>query len=160
MKGKYLLLGTNLGDRNLNLRRARQLIHANIGKIVKVSSVYETVPWGYSEQPNFFNQILKIESDKSADEMLRLILNIEKEMGRIRTEKWKPRLIDIDLLYYENEIIDKGDLKVPHPEIPNRRFTLAPLNEIAPNEIHPVLKKSNRELLNETQDRLAATKIK
>jgi 2-amino-4-hydroxy-6-hydroxymethyldihydropteridine diphosphokinase len=159
MNGKYLLLGTNLGDRFKNLKEASRLIEEYAAKIIQQSSIFESEAWGFHDQPSYYNQVMEIETSRSPDELLSLISKIEKKMGRIRYEKWKERLIDIDILYYNNQIIQSPDLIIPHPEIQNRRFALIPLCEIAPDEIHPHLKKTNLELLKETEDTLAVRKI-
>jgi 2-amino-4-hydroxy-6-hydroxymethyldihydropteridine diphosphokinase len=160
MNGKYLLLGTNIGNRFQNLRSALGFIEEHIGKVIKQSSIFETEAWGYRDQPAFYNQVLEIETSNTPEELLKLISEIEKKMGRARVEKWKERLIDIDILYYDNSIIQKPELTIPHPEIHKRRFTLIPLCEISPHEIHPLLKKTNIKLLEETTDNLKVKKIK
>jgi len=160
MKGKYLLLGTNLGNRFKNLLEASGLIENQIGKIIQQSSIFETEAWGIREQPSFFNQVLEIQTSHTPEDLLFRITKIEKEMGRVRYEKWKERLIDIDILYYNDKIIQSAGLMIPHPELHKRRFTLVPLCEISPDEIHPLLKKTNLELLEETEDRLKVKKIK
>jgi 2-amino-4-hydroxy-6-hydroxymethyldihydropteridine diphosphokinase len=159
MKGKYLLLGTNLGDREKNLRLAVISIEKQVGKVLRRSSVFESEAWGYHDQPSFYNQVLEINTTISPESLLYEVKTIEKEMGRIRNEKWRERMIDIDILYYENEIIDTGRLVIPHPEIQNRKFTLVPLCEISAAEIHPLLGKTNLELLKETPDILEVKKI-
>lgn len=159
MKGKYLLLGTNLGDRKRNLSSACASIEKYLGKIIQKSSIYESDAWGFHDQPSFYNQVLKIKTILSPEELLKRISHIEKNMGRIRQEKWKERLIDIDILYYDNKIINDTQLVVPHPEIQNRKFTLVPLCEISPHEFHPVLKKTNLQLLEGLTDPLGVKKI-
>lgn len=147
MKGIYLLLGTNLGDRAINLANAINLA-AEQGVVIKaVSAIYETAAWGIEEQPGFLNQVLEVETTLSAEELLKTILAIELEMGRVRIQKWGERLIDIDILYYHDQVIDSPELTVPHPEIQSRRFTLVPLVELAAEELHPVLQKTQAELL-------------
>jgi 2-amino-4-hydroxy-6-hydroxymethyldihydropteridine diphosphokinase len=154
MKGKYLLLGTNLGDQLKNLKQAKDLILRNVGFLIESSSIYQTAPWGIQNQPLFLNQVIRIETDLPPLDLLGAIANIEKEMGRKRYIKWESRLIDIDILFYDNIIIESDQLTIPHREIQNRRFTLVPMNEIASNEIHPVLKKTIDKLLDETPDTL------
>ncbi len=159
MKGKYLLLGSNLGDRMNNLNTAISAIVNQIGPVKKRSSVFETEPWGYKDQPDYYNQVLEVETNLTPNQMLKEIFRIEKKMGKIKFGKWKERLIDIDILYYDNEVIDTGTLIIPHPHIANRNFTLIPLCEISGNEIHPVLNTTNRELLDRTKDPLQVKKI-
>lgn len=159
MTNIYLLLGTNLGNKLKNLERVAELLIANRIAIRRESSIYETAAWGIENQPSFLNQVLVIETSKSPEKLLELINKIEVEMGRVRTEKWGERLIDVDLLYYGAQIIETEKLTVPHPEIQNRRFTLLPLAEITPDGIHPVLKKSQLTLLNECQDALGVEKF-
>ena len=121
--------------------------------------MYETAAWGITDQPSFINQVLAISTSVSARQLLRKILKIEKEMGRIRKEKLGPRIIDIDILLFENEIHDLHFLKIPHPEMQNRRFVLTPLAEINPGLQHPILKKSIAQLLEECPDNLEVKKI-
>lgn len=147
MKGIYLLLGTNLGDRAKNLADARNLLKEKGIELKAASSIYETDAWGIEDQPGFLNQVLKVATDLSPKDLLKTILAVELEMGRVRIQKWGERLIDIDILYYQDRVIDTRELKVPHPEIPNRRFTLVPLAELAAGEVHPVLGKTQEELL-------------
>ncbi|MDP4679349.1 MAG: 2-amino-4-hydroxy-6-hydroxymethyldihydropteridine diphosphokinase [Cyclobacteriaceae bacterium] len=154
MNNCYILLGTNLGDKQSNLQKVIIHLENEVGRIIKSSSVFQTEPWGRSEQDVFLNQVLKIETMFNSLEVLTLSLDIEVRMGRIRKEKWMDRIIDIDILYFNQEIYYSPELVVPHPEIQNRRFTLEPLVEISPNYIHPVLNKTNKELLGECGDPL------
>tara|TARA_A100000171_G_C2137977_1_gene151957 strand:+ start:162 stop:653 length:492 start_codon:yes stop_codon:yes gene_type:complete len=156
MSDIYLLLGTNLGDREKNLQIAKEQLTAHQLTIKKESSIYETAAWGIENQPSFLNQVVTVDSDKNPERVLVIINIIEGLMGRIRNLKWAQRLIDIDILYYGNSVIDKPKLKVPHPEIQNRRFTLAPLVELAPNFKHPISGKTQLEMLEECQDKLKA----
>jgi len=159
MSTAHLLIGGNLGDRNKNLLTAISLINEHCGPLTKVSSIYETEAWGKTDQPTFLNQALEISTSLNARQLMRKILKIEKEMGRIRKEKLGPRIIDIDILLYENEIHDLRFLKIPHPEMHNRRFVLVPLAEIDPTLQHPVLKRTIAELLEECPDNLEVKKI-
>lgn len=152
----YLLLGTNLGDRSKNLSQARGLI-STISRITEESSVYETAAWGITDQPNFLNQVIVIDGIKDPRVLLSQIQEFEIEIGRIRKEKWTARLIDIDILYFGDKVIADKILNVPHPEIQNRRFTLLPLVELAPDFVHPVLQKSTQELLNQCNDQLSVS---
>ncbi|MEQ1588579.1 MAG: 2-amino-4-hydroxy-6-hydroxymethyldihydropteridine diphosphokinase [Cyclobacteriaceae bacterium] len=152
----FLLLGGNLGDRKSNLERAAQLIGKRISFITARSALYETKPWGKTDQPDFLNQVLLLKTDLSPEHILKTVLTIEHDMGRIRKEKWGARLIDIDLLYVGNQILHSENLTLPHPGIAQRRFVLEPLAELAPDFIHPVLNKSHRQLLTECMDTLIA----
>jgi len=155
MNGIYLLLGSNLGDRLSNLKSAINNLKQKEIRVLKRSTIYESEPWGKTQQPHFLNLVLEVETDLSPVELLSQILEIENLMGRKRIEKWGERLIDIDILYYFNRVVDLPNLKVPHPEIKNRRFTLEPLNELIGTEMDPLLKKSISELLKETDDKLS-----
>ncbi len=157
MNALYLITGSNIGDRKKNLKIAANAIEKETGNIVKRSSIYETEPWGNIDQASFYNQVLLVESPFSATEIMKKILVIEKKMGRIRTIKNAARIIDIDILFFNNEVINEPSLVIPHKEIANRRFVLMPLNELSPELIHPVLKKSIRELLTICNDPLRAT---
>ncbi len=150
-----LSLGSNLGDKAENLRKAVELI-AKFSDISKEGRVVETLPWGNENQENFLNQIIVIETDYQADMLLDKLLSIEIDMGRIRKEKWGPRIIDLDILFIENRVIESENLIVPHPFLHQREFILEPLLEIDPNIIHPKLKKTVRELyhiLKETKEK-------
>jgi 2-amino-4-hydroxy-6-hydroxymethyldihydropteridine diphosphokinase len=151
----FLLLGSNLGDRLANLDEAKR----QLGNVVASSSVYETAAWGNTNQGSFLNQVVQIDSKLSPENLLKRIQDIETSMGRKRLEKWGPRLIDIDILFYGNQIINSDNLIVPHPEIQNRRFALTPLAEIAPSFLHPVLKKTISTLLKECKDPLPVTRL-
>jgi len=155
----HLLIGGNLGDRKTNLLTAISLIKEQCGPLTRSSSIYETEAWGKTDQPSFLNQALEISTSLNARQLMRKILKIEKEMGRVRKEKLGPRIIDIDILLYENEIHDLRFLKIPHPEMQNRRFVLVPLAEIDPTLQHPVFKKTIAELLEECPDNLEVKKI-
>jgi len=159
MRTAYLLIGGNLGNRKENLSKAVSLINEQCGSLTRSSSIYETEAWGNTDQPSFLNQALEISTSLTARQLMRRVLKIEEEMGRVRKEKLGPRIIDIDILFFENEIHDLRFLKIPHPEIQNRRFVLAPLAEINSTLQHPVLKKSIEELLEECPDNLEVKKI-
>jgi 2-amino-4-hydroxy-6-hydroxymethyldihydropteridine diphosphokinase len=158
MNKAYLLTGGNLGDRIMNLKTAEEMVDQQCGQVMKVSSLYETAAWGNTDQPPFLNQALGIETDLNAKQLIRRILKIEKGMGRIRKEKYGPRIIDIDILLFNQEIYDYSFLKVPHPELQNRRFALMPLTEIAAGIIHPVFNKPISQLLIECKDELDVKK--
>jgi 2-amino-4-hydroxy-6-hydroxymethyldihydropteridine diphosphokinase len=154
-----LLTGGNMGNRQKNLGLAVKNIQKHIGKVVRKSSLYQTAAWGNTNQPDFLNQVLVVQTKKSAGEVMKQILQIEKEMGRRRTIKNAPRVIDIDILFYDKEIHSSAGLSVPHPQIQNRRFVLTPLNELMPMYKHPVLKKSIHALLINCKDKLEVDKI-
>jgi 2-amino-4-hydroxy-6-hydroxymethyldihydropteridine diphosphokinase len=150
----FLLLGSNLGDRLQTISRAKRSIEALAGKIIKQSSPYQTEAWGNTDQDSFLNQVLEINSKHTPQVLLSLLLRVEAELGRERKEKWGPRTIDIDILFFGNTIMATPDLIIPHPAIADRRFTLIPLAEIAPDFVHPTLKKNCRQLLDECKDML------
>ncbi|UIR56637.1 2-amino-4-hydroxy-6-hydroxymethyldihydropteridine diphosphokinase [Sphingobacterium sp. SRCM116780] len=154
MKSSYILLGANLGHRILQLNQAQELIENLIGKVTNASTIVETAAWGREDQPSFLNQVIEIETSLSPIEVFEVCQTIENKLGRIRHEKWGARVIDIDILYYGTEIIHLPTLQIPHPYLQDRKFTLIPLAEIAPGYIHPILKKSNEELLALCQDTL------
>jgi 2-amino-4-hydroxy-6-hydroxymethyldihydropteridine diphosphokinase len=158
-EGIFLLLGTNLGEPLKNLQAAKQQVAEKIGEILRVSSLYKTAAWGKMEQPDFFNQVIEIKTALDPVFLLDKILAIETWMGRKRIEKWGPRIIDIDILFFHQATIDTATLTLPHPGIPERKFTLMPLAELAPHFWHPVLRKSIQTLLLECQDPLTVKKI-
>jgi 2-amino-4-hydroxy-6-hydroxymethyldihydropteridine diphosphokinase len=152
MNKAYLLLGGNLGERGKNLETARAAIGEHCGTILRSSAVYETAAWGLSDQPPFLNQAIELETEFTAVQLIGKILKIEKDMGRERLEKNGPRNIDIDILLFNEEKIHYPFLVVPHPELQNRRFALAPMEEIAPELHHPIFKKTIQQLLAECRD--------
>jgi 2-amino-4-hydroxy-6-hydroxymethyldihydropteridine diphosphokinase len=159
MNHVFLLLGSNLGDRKLYLQQAIMHIAYDIAPTLKISSVYETQSWGKTDEPDYLNMVIELETELSADVILEKVLAIELVMGRKREEKWGSRIIDIDILYYNSEVIDKPGLVIPHPELHKRRFTLEPLAEIAPDFFHPVLNKTSLQLKNELKDSLIVKKL-
>jgi 2-amino-4-hydroxy-6-hydroxymethyldihydropteridine diphosphokinase len=155
----YLCLGSNLGDREENLRQALALLSPKI-YVVKLSAVYETEPVGYEEQPLFLNLVCRIATDLPPDELLHFVKDIETEMGRIPGFPNAPRVMDIDILLYDNTIIETQNLTIPHPRLKDRAFVLIPLTEIAPKLIHPQLGKSIAQLANEIKGRKGVRKCK
>lgn len=154
MKIVFLGIGTNLGNREENLEQAVARIGQSIGPVIRSSSIYRTEPWGFQSDEEFLNMVVKIETDLAPVMLLEKILAIESLIGRVRgPEHFSSRLIDIDILLYEGLIINDENLKIPHPLLQERRFVLVPLCEIAAGLLHPVLKKTFDELLEECEDR-------
>ena len=154
----YLGLGTNVGARVDNLKNAQHYLKRLVGTLEAESSIYETQPWGVSQQANFLNMVVVMNTALSPNNTLLTILAIEKFIGRVRKEKWNSRLIDIDLLFYDDLILQEPSLKIPHPFIQERNFVLVPLEEIAANKVHPTLNKSINALLKSCKDPLEVTK--
>lgn len=154
MNKAVLLLGSNTGEKHLNLSEAILKIKNVVAAITCTSGIFETEPWGNHDQPNFLNMVIAVDTELTARNLLYILLSIEQEMGRERREKWSPRAIDIDILYFNDDVINEEGLTIPHKHLHERKFTLVPLVEILPEMIHPVLKKKNVELLNELQDEL------
>ena len=159
MNVAYLLIGGNMGNRLQYLEKAKAAIQKACGPITASSSIYETAAWGKEDQQSFLNQALEVDTTLSADEVLDNILSIEEELGRVREIKYGPRIIDIDILLFNDEVIDTRRLMVPHPELPNRRFALQPLSDIAPFKKHPISGKTINELLAECRDTLSVDKF-
>ena len=136
-----------MGNRAEMLEKANVLLEKKAGRLLALSKVVETPAWGKTDQPDFLNQVVKLETSLSPQELLNLNLGIEKQLGRNRVEKWGPRSIDIDILFYDNEIIDEPGLQIPHPWMHERLFVLEPMCEIAPDFVHPVLNKTIAVLL-------------
>ena len=154
----YLLLGSNLGNSKAKLSEALLRIEKKIGLILRRSRLYSTAAWGNRAQPDFLNQVAIISTTLTAKETMQKILQIEKKMGRVRSEKNAPRVIDIDILFFNKEIINEPGLIVPHPQLQNRRFVLVPLNELSPGFKHPLEKETIHQLLRVCPDRLAVKK--
>ena len=155
----FLLLGSNLGERVAILQQARQMIAEKAGTILAESAIYETEPWGLLDQPAFLNQVIEIDSVLKPQELLNTLLQIEQELGRIRKIRWGARLIDIDILYCSDLILDNSTLTLPHPRLHERRFTLIPLSEIAPEFIDPKHQKTITQLLEECPDHSTVSKV-
>ena len=154
MNEVYLCLGGNLGDRKNNLKKAVELINYEIGEVILQSKIYETASWGIESQANYLNQVIKIKSDQGPKQLLDKALSIEEKIGRTRTIKWESRLIDIDILFFNNEIIQQEGLMIPHPYLQDRKFVLIPLVEIAPFFAHPISKLTMTKLLAACNDEL------
>ena len=155
----FLLLGTNLGDRKKNLSIARNAIEVSVGTILKASSIYQTAAWGKTDQPDFLNQALEVQTALSAEDVLAEILKIERAMGRKRDQHWGERIIDIDILLFERKIISSSALTIPHPQLQNRRFALEPLAEIGSDVTHPLLQLTIQEMLAQCPDLLEVRRI-
>jgi 2-amino-4-hydroxy-6-hydroxymethyldihydropteridine diphosphokinase len=153
MEESYILLGSNEGNKLLNLRVALEAIKG-LGTLKKVSSIYETAAWGIENQESFFNQVCILQTNLAPSDLLSSLLAIELSMGRKREKKWAARLIDIDILYVGQTTIETENLQIPHPYLHLRRFTLVPLCEIAADFLHPIYKKTNQELLSACPDLL------
>lgn len=159
MNKLYLLLGSNMGNSKAQLSKAIVEIEKQIGRVTRRSSLYATAAWGNTMQPDFLNQVILVETAGDALQTMQTLLGIEKKMGRVRTVKNAPRIIDIDILFFNKEIIDAEQLTVPHPQIQNRRFVLVPLNQLSPNLRHPVLQKTVHQLLMHCPDKLNVKKF-
>ena len=154
----YLGLGSNLGDREENLRKSLSLLGESV-EIIALSSVYETEPWGYAEQPSFLNMVCGFRTSLSPPELLALVQEVERRLGRVRTIRYGPRTMDVDILLYGYRIVDTPDLQIPHPRIPERAFVIAPLAEIAPDVEHPTLKRPISALLADAPGRETVVKL-
>lgn len=159
MNDLFLILGSNLGDRLLNLKLVLDLIQSEIGPVELTSGLYETEPWGYSNQGMFLNQVIKLRSNMIPTDLLEKVLMLEQKLGRKRNgEPNSARTIDIDILFYGNFIINTENLTIPHPRLHLRKFVLIPLNEISPGFKHPVMDKSISNLLEICPDNLDVRK--
>lgn len=160
MHSIIILLGSNQGNSKDLIIKAELLLQAQLGKCIKASSVYESEAWGFESETNFLNRVLVIETKLKPYEILGISLDIENELGRKRnTKEYSSRTMDIDLLFYDDQIIEENDLEIPHPRLHLRRFTLAPLAEILPDFIHPKIKKTIRELLDSCTDNSNINKL-
>ncbi|HJM16680.1 MAG TPA: 2-amino-4-hydroxy-6-hydroxymethyldihydropteridine diphosphokinase, partial [Flavobacteriales bacterium] len=149
MNTVYIQLGSNIGERESFITKSMYKVEDDIGKIITASSIFETTAWGNENQNNFLNSVIEIKTPFDAFTILQKSQEIENNLGRERSDKWGERTIDIDILFYNNKIINTKELTVPHPLIQKRKFVLVPLSEIAPNYIHPILKKNISTLLSE-----------
>ncbi|PKO13129.1 MAG: 2-amino-4-hydroxy-6-hydroxymethyldihydropteridine diphosphokinase [Chloroflexi bacterium HGW-Chloroflexi-10] len=145
-KKVWIALGTNLGNKEKNLENAIKALSVTV-TVQSISSNYVTPPWGYIDQPEFLNMVLSGETELQPHELLFFLKETEKQLGRLENFQYGPRLIDMDILYFHKTIMESKELTIPHPQIQNRIFVLAPLCEIAPYHFHPILQKCNRELL-------------
>ncbi len=147
MSTVYISIGSNLGDREDNCRKAIKFLKENGIAVKKQSSMHETEPWGVKAQPKFINMAIEVETDKKPEELLRVLEEIEKEIGRTETVKWGPRVIDLDILFYDDLILKIPGIEIPHPLLHEREFVLKPLCEIAPNKKHPITGKTVKEMI-------------
>jgi 2-amino-4-hydroxy-6-hydroxymethyldihydropteridine diphosphokinase len=143
----YIGLGSNLGDRHKNCLRAIELLKQNGLSVTRQSSMYETEPWGLTGQPEFVNMAVETETELAPEPLLALLKKIEKDMGRRDIVRWGPRIIDLDILFYDDITMNTDALTIPHPLLHEREFVLRPLSEIAEKKVHPVLKKKIGEIL-------------
>lgn len=155
----YLLLGSNLGDSAQYLADASSLISQRLGTVRSMSSLYRTASWGKHDQPDFLNQVIALDTQLSPEELLKGVLKIELELGRERNERWGSRTIDIDILLFGDLIVDRPNLQIPHPLLHERKFSLEPLAELAPDLVHPLIKRSIIDLLNDLSDDLFVKKL-
>lgn len=159
MNKLYLLLGSNMGNSKTQLSKAVKHIEREIGIVNRKSGLFVTAAWGNTMQADFLNQVIIVNTALNAQQSMQTILSIEKKMGRVRTKKNAPRIIDIDILFFNKKIIEEDQLTVPHPQIQNRRFVLVPLDELSPNLLHPLLKKTIHQLLIHCTDDLDVKKF-
>ena len=155
MNTAYLILGGNKGNKAQNLSKAIQLISEKAGVVVKKSDIFATAAWGNTNQPDFFNQAICLQTALSPEDLLKQIISIELLLGRVRgNQKWAERTMDIDILFYNDDIIKTKDLTIPHPLLQERNFVLVPMAQLAPKLVHPVFKKNIETLLSECSDKL------
>ncbi|HEY4209431.1 MAG TPA: 2-amino-4-hydroxy-6-hydroxymethyldihydropteridine diphosphokinase [Puia sp.] len=155
----YLLIGGNEGDRTAYLQETTRRIQYPGSRLLQQSSLYETAAWGKTDQNAFLNQALVLETPLDAPSLMKCLLATEEELGRVRTERYGARTIDIDILFFNDDVVRLPWLTIPHPEVARRRFALTPLDEIAPGYVHPILQKTIHELLAECPDKLDVKKL-
>ena len=148
-----------MGERFQNIENAKLLLLKKGCLIIEVSSFYETAAWGMKNQPNFINQVIKIQTQLGPHELMGMLVTIEKDLGRIRQNKWGPRIIDLDILFFNDAIVEEDHLTIPHPHLHERNFVLSPLKEIAANHFHPILKMTIDDLISQTKDESAVVKL-
>jgi len=159
MVNTFILLGSNLGESKNHISDAISEIASDVGLVTAQSSLYQTAAWGKTDQPDFLNQVIEVKTELEPIRLLESVLLIEKKLGRERYEKWGSRIIDIDILFYDNQIVSLANLTIPHPFLHVRRFTLLPLNEINSDFMHPVFKKTISQLLFDLDDNLFVEKV-
>ena len=148
----FLGLGSNQGDRELNLKKSIKLLNSKAGKVLNISRIYESEPWGVKNQNYFLNQVIEIETHIDPIDLLNICKNIEYDMGRNPEIRWGKRVIDIDILYYQSRVINQKKLIIPHKLMQERKFVMIPLNDLNENHLHPILKITNKEILNNCID--------
>lgn len=148
----YLSLGGNLGNTIEIFQNSIEILAKKVGKITQFSSLYQTAPWGDIQQNDFINQVIEVETNLSAQELLVILLEIESQQGRVRKERWGPRTLDLDIIFFGEQHISSENLEIPHPRMEDRKFVLIPMVEINPNLIHPISRKSIRQILLECKD--------
>jgi 2-amino-4-hydroxy-6-hydroxymethyldihydropteridine diphosphokinase len=148
-----ILLGSNLGNRLANLKQAIASI-ASFSTILQQSNIYQTAAWGNTDQADFLNQAIEIQTNQTAENLMHALLAIESQMGRVRLQKWEPRIIDLDIIFYESAIHTTDFIQIPHPEMQNRAFVLKPLLDLIPNFKHPILKQNITQLWEKCPDQL------
>ena len=148
----FLGLGSNQGDRELNLKNSIKLLNSRAGKVLNISRIYESEPWGVKDQSYFLNQVIEIETHIDPIDLLNICKNIEYDMGRNPEIRWGKRVIDIDILYYQSRVINQKKLIIPHKLMHERKFVMIPLNDLNENHLHPILNITNKEILNNCID--------
>ncbi|MBX9785600.1 MAG: 2-amino-4-hydroxy-6-hydroxymethyldihydropteridine diphosphokinase [Chitinophagaceae bacterium] len=159
MHNVFILLGSNMGKRKNFLSKAKLLIAKEAGTIARQSSIYETAAWGNTSQQAFLNQVIILKTKLQPDALMQTLLNIEEQLGRIRTQKFGPRTIDLDILFYDTLVVKTNLVTIPHPAIQYRRFVLVPLVELSPRKIHPVYEQTVTSLLKKCSDHLAVKQL-
>lgn len=156
----YIGLGSNIGNRLSLLKKAIQELNNNAGVVLHQSKVYETPPWGFDADQSFYNQVVELHTKLSPEELLDVLQRIEKILGRVRDGKgYASRTMDLDILFFNQEIMNTERLKIPHPKLHERNFVLVPMNEIAPQLVHPQLKRTISELLGQSPDQATCKPI-
>lgn len=160
MSKLFLLLGGNLGNKNQVFSQARKMLATKVGRIIAQSSIYETEPWGFDSEDLFWNQVVLVETILSPQQALEAALRIEKELGRTRkSAQYSSRIIDLDLLFYDDLVLQTPQLQLPHPRMAERRFVLEPLAEIAPDKFHPETLETVAQMLGDCPDELKVSKL-